>query len=333
MRVWHFAIAPLIALAFDGVLSAAPSDEFLGRAVAEWAVLDSLSNRLEGEVTVLFGRPAAGSAEVAPDSRKSESIFEIALRDDSGVVIFHEVTQRRESVSATNKDYSFSLSRAVAAQDWLLTKVRAHSDAGDEWPTVFDYGRPVFVSSRIDDVPLARLVKSPSFQITSMTPDGGYTRLDFKCDYNEDENNKIVGGSVVLDPNMHCAVRSYVASVKSGLANNAVFEGTNSGVIDYQPVAIDGCPIPATVVCDHRFASTGNWRHVYTFKKMKLCTRPDAEFRLAAYGLPEPQLLRYSRWKRPGLILLNLVAVSCLLLAVYLRRRATVLGRTCDGNR
>ncbi len=178
--------------------------------------------------------------------------------------------------------------------------------------------------------PLTQLVDDPAFQIAQITRDTRNGRPVVKLVGKYSPNPPTPAApalkhlELVFDPSTSLSVLAYSAELVSGLRM--------SGRIEHVP-NLQGLPIPSTYTLTHHDAMAGDRTYEVAFTKwLYRDTVAEDEFRLSAFGLPEPvgfspptKSYRWA-WLLGGSLLSALLAI-----VIYRRRKASsTVERTPD---
>jgi hypothetical protein len=193
----------------------------------------------------------------------------------------------RERLQGSNRDYRFvivrdTLDRSFVIDDFIPASTSV-SESVAEYPapwkpdTTFATGFPAAAYS-VFDMAMSRIIASPSFKLRRAVREGNDNLVRFEFSFRPDRDYPVVQASVLLQPSLGWAVRSY----EGGFGTDGKVK--RSGTVDYGH-SIGGIPIPKLVTRDHP-----SYHYEFVFESLE-STRPGAElasrFRLSGYGLPE----------------------------------------------
>jgi len=245
------------------------------------------------------------------------------------------IDEPETTLYAVNPDYSFELRRSRDKDAWNLFDVQLataeHGLPGRAAMTARDNNWPQLLVIRFYDEKLSELVAMPEFKIIAIEPDdSGLVRLEFECHHDKGSDQTkmyaIQSGSVLLDParywcmregQVHASqgqskvIRSFRATVDERLALPLPihYETTEEW---YRP---DGTKSPynPTVTADVSYDIHGE-------------VPGSSEFRLSAFGLPEPPGLPKRTGWHIAFWLLNGLGIALVVIGVLYharRRRAS----------
>jgi hypothetical protein len=213
-----------------------------------------------------------------------------------------------------NAKYGFILDRNSSNDPWQISTLEKHKE--------FILGRferqgaILYTSITIDGQSLLWIVKQPGFKLKNaraFEKEGKeLVEISFETSSYLLSDDKILGGSVVFDPNNFWAVQNYE------LQRLWNIKGTSKGYVEYAG-QLDRFPIPKSSVIERKDEKGGGGQLTFTFKDLRKCSAPDSDFTLSKYGLPEPgKTITASshRW-----VWLVLIALLCLVTASVIRFR------------
>lgn len=231
-----------------------------------------------------------------PDGKQSTHTKTWDFKINGDQVVWQEIWSnadaREETAWGTNSDYSFSIKRNRAGGSWILRRIGGVSSASSfelEHPTT----RAEFVgfltslnaSWRIGGfLSMPEIIREPGFKLTNIeeTSYEGQSCVRIQFKYEPPKNGvpfilDVRGATAVLAPGQSWAVREYDVQMVGG---------TEKGRLEYQ-ICQNGIPIVRTHFSDS--ANKKNAIHTETsYTQCQYAEVPDADFRLSAFGLPEP---------------------------------------------
>jgi hypothetical protein len=195
----------------------------------------------------------------------------------------------REWVEGSNSQYRFTIVRSNVGQPFTIQEfVPASSVASSptakyaaSWNPDASYatGYPAAAYSAFD-VPMSRIIESPSFKIRQVAQEkiGGDELIRIDFDFKPDRDYSLVKASVLVQPNLGWAVRSY----EGGFGENGKIK--RSGTVDYQTTP-DGAYLPKKIVRDH---PSYHYEFIFDdFIRIPPESKSAKTFRLSNFGLPE----------------------------------------------
>lgn len=299
--------------------------QFLKEAPEQWKIFLAHSFQLRGHTRVtstMDGKPRSHIETEIKDRPGAR----LAIIDEE---YFKEHIQRR-AVYVRNPNYIYSLSKRKAESSWALTQVNAW-DLASKLPE--DYA--VWIGSGVqaalldlEHQQLPDIVALPSFHVrraAKVSRDGlELVQIEFE---NAAANPKdvlsiIQGGTLLLDPQRSWCLRGYEIQTKysnaEGVARLETVELRDSSMLHFP------LPVKLTYSGTGRATEPGFRGQTYVSKRVAEYdldeTNPPAEeeFRLSAFGLPEPYGMEppRSRWY----IWVAVAGFACLTAGFFIRR-------------
>jgi hypothetical protein len=300
------------------------SARFLTEAPAQWAELvDEARQGITMEWIVRFGAPVEDGATVGGSAvdrqiRGGEIAHLARLLNSNELVMTTQLFGPRkgsERMEVVNDDYAFMLNRTTAAGTWLLSGVDRRVDSVRQHG-MMPAAKPIFAGIMLEGAWLDQVVASADFAIASatLTNEGAPNeecQIVFTSRFPIDAHNTILGGTMWLAPRNRWVLNRYVIDEQSDDLGKVEAE------FEYQTLG--------TLALPKRFTTTFRFpeetRYAYAFEPAKRFRGSASEFRLSAFGLPEPSGLArtegFSYW-----IWINVLALGLLIAAVILRRYA-----------
>lgn len=300
-------------------------ERFLDEAPREWRAYRLFVGRLQGSVRVRMMRLPEKSltAEAREDIRQADGCFSGHIKQritDGG-------RGDADHVTVINRDYAFELRRPGSDAAWSLAKLERDIEgaAAPALNVKADDGIAIIGAGLvIRNMSLPDLVDAPEFNLKSASrverPGEDWVRIDYSYDPPTINGNRPVrGGWVILDAKRHWVVRGFEVSVLYKKSKGSV-HGTLDIVDD--PA---GFPI-VTHSSLHEWGSptgdppfTNDYETTTDYDVHFDAHVPATEFRLSAYGLPEPSG-GAGAGRSLGIVWLGLATLVCMLIAVLLRR-------------
>jgi len=289
---------------------------FLADAPRGWAALHKSTWDLQGQV-----RDRSEYIAGYPDYKNELWVHTFKASKDN---ILHRRTGVQAAGSESylrciNPDYVFQIERPTANAAWKMNYLGR--DRAPMLGRIETYAAVLFVSHSIEGQDLAWTIAQPGFQIKTLTDvsrDGeSLVLLDFTATKSKKSNMQIRGGRVLLDPAHHWAVREFDLDLLLDGPARA------TGKVEYEG-EVGGFPLLKHYVRDFKAedAKEGLYhRRKLCDYELKPSDAPGSEFRLSAYGLPEPTSPSPARGWPPWLWPVVL-AIACLAIAITLRVRA-----------
>jgi hypothetical protein len=327
LHVIEISLAVLL-LIFPSELGGTEEDlrrVFLEEAPRAWNEYSALTQHLQGDWKVYIASDGEVKVHNQGTTKLNKNcrllLVESFLKDDPGTHAY-----------GNNPKYSFSLHRKTPSSSWVLKTLSLKPAETD--PTVqgalsgIEEGQSVLVHPF--QVPLAVLVQQPTFRVLRAvrTHKKGedLVRVDFDNTHPLADDSKtfvpIQGGSMLLDPKRYWILRAAEFRTKhSKIDGNAKID------IDIKD-ASDPFPIPKRCAIALELQIEGRGRAVNIFRREFVLHDPetlpaDEDFRLTAFGLPEPPGVR---WNKPAAVWLwvSLAAVTLIVIGAvfnWLKRR------------
>lgn len=315
-RLSFIVIASILLSWSPPVAADALHDRFRDEATRDWKALRDFTMGLQGTASDV-GEPVVGY----PESIREQAIH--TFKGDRGQLLHrweHRAGERKvDDLRGINPDYSFRIERLDATGPWIIDAMEKDSERIRS--KIEGFGSIFFVGHSLDGQDLAWTASQRGFKVNSLTPvmkDGrDLAWLDFSSITFKRQDYQIRGGRILLDPNRRWSILEFDLQLMLDIPC------TLTGRVEYGE-DIEGFPIPRHYVYDFKakHPQTGVPLH-----RRRTCdyqmTRghvADSEFRLPAYGLPEPGKPTPQGW--PLWAWLVVGAVVCMGGAELLRRRA-----------
>jgi hypothetical protein len=292
-------------------------ERFRTEAPVAWQKLaDGLRVGFESPSELNYGSPGSASDAVVAEGSTRETRLHRVKGGHELVETRYEKGDRAGTrrVEAINSAYAFELAMRPPSNRWALESLERKAIDHDDREHSH-VGSPAFSGVKIEGNWLTDLVDSKGFHIESaeVDPDDvDIVCVRFKSAYAVDKTNTILGGKLCFDSKRFWTLTSY------NVAEQSASKGTIEESIAYQD--LDGFPFPRTMVVTYSFPPHDFTRYVYRFGPPSRNVDED-DFRLSAYGLPEPGeppgLARGRLWA-----VLIVLGVICLIVAVILRQRS-----------
>lgn len=294
------------------------TSEIMSRALPQWKKYIELSRQLQGSY----------SSEMRDIDTKKGRMTKWIIKKSKGCNMFiietyaidgNQVVHIDTEGSVTNRIYNFRINRKPKATDWKATVIEKNDgkkQTDDNSPLdvlLFCGEKMVFPS----------LLEKPTFVVTSIRDakgqDGKYCIVDF----NFYEDAYLVKCTVHLDIDNYMVVKK--SSSKMFTNNELVYEEEFDHSYDF----INGIPVPVNRQWARRMKTADNkWlRGTITDNgKFAILDKQldESEFRLSAFGLPEPA---WATGKTsvlsqiPWFLILAIAGVLCLVTASFILYR------------
>lgn len=267
------------------------------------------SRRLQGRVSeAIFDRNGALEAS---------STYEFKQDGDSRLLLIQQNGKdlakgaARGDLRALNADYGFELSRKNSGSPWVLSSLVQTQSSGAahlrrSLDRYFDMSltRPVTLAALHGDMRVRLHGDTPGFSVIAVTPslqiDRETVRLQFSYETRLDDARLGLTGSLILDPHRSWIITDYDALYWSVLANQRR-EARIKGLIEYRNTS-DGFPIVHRITSFNtklpEKADSYRDKRVWEYE-LRETSADTGEFRLSAFGLPEPagsESPREPRW-------------------------------------
>jgi hypothetical protein len=232
-----------------------------------------------------------------------------------------------------NPDYAFELRRVTSVSPWVLAKLMdlRKGQVAAPFQGIFEeYEGGTADLVRLFNEPLEEIVRKPEFRVLHCRAGAGTgdglveVEFDYSHETQERGGNPVQGGTLLLDQQRFWSLRSYHVRTKSkgfqGMMEFNVLEVGDSGAT---------FPVPKRAVrksesrTDDGKTHENEFRYEYDLRVPRKLPG-DEEFRLSAFGLPEPMGMpvpRRSHWY----IWLGLAGLGAILLALVCKKRARLL--------
>ena len=278
-----------------------------------WKELREYNYGLSGTFTELIeplsGMPATVHAKITHEVKGSPSGFLDHRIEESDGNVF-------EYIEGINSEYTFLIERSKTSKLWKINRLTRDKKYMET--LIETYAKPLFVSHSIDGQDLAWTAAQPGFRVNKLTPvkENGLDLvvLDFNSSAYQRKDYQIRSGRVWLEPAKRWAVHRFDLELFLDAP------ATSSGKVEYDG-QVEGYSVPKSYVFDYKAKETDQGlfhkRRSTSFELSKGVV-PAAEFRLPAYGLPEPfDSPRRSTW--PAWMWPVLLAIICLAISASLK--------------
>ena len=184
-----------------------------------------------------------------------------------------------------NARYGFALDRTASSSSWEVgffetRKNRILDRLGRQ-------GAVLHMDCTIDGQSLLWMVKQSGFQLknarTFEKEGKELVEIHFATNSYLFDDNRILGGRVVLDASNFWAVQEYEVQGKAEAEDT---DDTRKGRVEYAG-HLDGFPLPKRSVIDYNVGAGYSCQQTITLDVLRKCVAPDSDFTLAAFGLPE----------------------------------------------
>lgn len=279
-RSWPtFLLTALFLLTAISLASGASQPQTLEEAQRGWEEIQRSTDHFRGVAIetceAVAGLPATESWKTRQEFAFSgESIlYKFAVLEGEPVP---------ESVQAINPDYAFNI-KGDGEGKWSLRHVGGSERVQKQ---LTHTAQPLYISTIIDMEPLPWLVSQPGFKLKRIsdvsTSEETLAKMEFESTAVFRPDYRITGGTITLDVERLWAVRDYSVNIQLDAP------GTVVSRVEYDP-ANKTFPIPVRAVKDQKFTSAGvHRRYTIDYQSFEKAKTPESEFRLTAYGLPEP---------------------------------------------
>ncbi len=281
------------ASAFDEALI----EEFRAKAPEAWKTYEAKGFIFRAESTMTTtesdDRPPLRRKTIFKEQVGHRLIEEVPFDDNPKTVI---------SAYAFNPDYYFTVQKRQSSKDWLLTNLMIRHAKDNQITGDYDYTVKMGLHQIVFQVGpdrLPELFQEKNFKVLNAQPialgNDSCVKIEFDNTHSLKETSAthIQSGWFVVDPNQCWCVRDY--QVKTLHSNAKGVHSTEK--LELRPSRFPGLPLPVeiirvakTVATEAEFAGTESVRRtVGTYRIDDTSFVPLAEFRLPAYGLPEPE--------------------------------------------
>jgi hypothetical protein len=302
--------------------------QFLTEAPRDWDRFNSHTFQLQGRIRMVVKSKAVETIQ---------GYWEIKDKPDHRLSVVHikDLKNRTEeqSVYAYNPDYRFSLRRRSSDAPWILadwmvrqpgTNHKLLNAYNDEIGSGIQRSLLSVYAMRVDD-----LIRQPNFRAIrgeTVSRDGQeWIQIDFTNQHilnDKGSFDPIQSGTLVFDPKQSWCLRGYEIRTKHSNSESVI----RSDVIEVRESSVPRFPLPVRIAYTKTSLATEPGyvgQTVITsldtqYEIQEPYSPADEEFRLSAFGLPEPQGVTWDR-PTPRSVYLLAAAGGFALLAVVLR--------------
>lgn len=245
-----------------------------------------------------------GPLSGAPDARYVTRYCLLGSRQ-----LFEDTDARGiQRVTAANDAYAFELRRPSSRDAWVVTKLTFAPDPARQDRTI------AFAGLLVEGKWVEDLIHWSDFRLQSVKAESP-TRycVVFQAHHVFNPVNIIEGGTLWFDPQRYWTLVAYDLIAQSDVTGRITAE------LSYQD--LDGYPFPRQTVVNYMFPPKTLRRHVCDYGPVSRATR-EADYRLAAFGLPEPRPASSTASRGWTWLIVNLGLVAVLVGAVCLRKHA-----------
>ena len=317
--LWMTSIPPGFATAQD--LSIA--DRFRNEGLPKWQEYLRFARSLQMSVS---------TEETGSVNGKPHHVTRKMVVKQSGVLSLTSTqesdgTTQRGSVTAKNSQYGFRLNRNSSTSGWLLKELIAPAGIPDTWVKYPQRGKlPVTAwGYRLDPLLwLPDVVSTNEFIVSGVksvgSPAGIRARVEFRYQPNDRDNNAARVGWMDLDPERYWLMCDY----ETRLISEQPGGNTLRAHFEYRPdhlnrPIVDRITLSAKT--DPGVSPSEDLEIVHECSATEQSSVPESEFTLSAFGLPEPNGVKWNTGT-PWYVWLFAAAGVTLLAAFVLRRLA-----------
>jgi hypothetical protein len=228
------------------------------------------------------------------------------------------------SVTGENSEYRFTLVRSSEARPWVIKEVKKKADNSLEiWNKRKTLLADLVLAPRTPILP--QVFQSRGFKCISVTPEptNGEQLVRLTFTFSPEGRNRLTGGWLVLDPSHYWVIRRGEVDLDIGDQKKGAAKWTIER--EYKDGS-DHHPIIARDVLKGKIWENGSLiseqEYLVDNDLHERASIPESEFRLSAYGLPEPL------WAQPKkthwYFWLGLAGILCLMLGAtvaWLKKR------------
>lgn len=296
----------------------------INEMLAKWDAYHDFTKKLQGNIKFTH----TNDGKLIQDR-----VYEIRRNDRCGLCIDQDMTKggRAGRLYAFNPDYSFRLNKQKPDALWTIVS-RSENSAGAysaDKAKVESLMSNSSVLMSVSGTALRDLVRSPTYKLVSVTRTNrrkvDLIKLVFVNPHPvEKATERFVpaqGGIVYLDPANQWCIREYEVDEKWLNINMKVNRINEVSLIS------EGMPVPTSTVDEGLGTEVGNstqFQNTYKWA-FDLATsetpRDDKDFRLSAFGLPEPGGERLRRRSNATIYIAVGAVCMCISLVAYLYRR------------
>jgi hypothetical protein len=303
------------------------SETFLREAPSRWEEYTLQAKQLQGSILMEYTGTLHGLKGRTYDELRMNDSAKLNLHSTERSVA-GKVDLQYSTVVGVNPEYAFYLRRKTSDSPWLVEQLIARGNADlaaslDKSFAIFEGAALALV--RVEAEPLMEFVRKPGFHVVRCRKlsgnDEGLVEVTFASP--QVGGGMIQGGTMILDPRRFWCLRSYRADFghKSEVLDA---HGTIDFKVQEQAETGQGFPVPRRTLSERRLinedGSKNELRDVLEYN-LSMATRlpSNAEFTLAAFGLPEPPGSAWGRPHMPLYVWVALAGAGSLILAAALR--------------
>jgi hypothetical protein len=295
----------LLVAAADGLAQdeEALKQRFLDEAPRSWDALIGHAFQLRGQIRTTWKRGNLSGRLISEIKEKpGNRLWQLESADS-------DAQGSEYTVYASNSDYIFKLKRKSMKSmnlPWVMVDFQ-RKEPGREFQLPAEYREEGGLSEGLQSSGLTAvswsklpdLVRQPSFRVARAAVENRdgleFVRIDFENPHPFDQKpfEPVQSGTLLLDPERSWCVRGY--EVHAQYANDSPV--CHSDVIEVRDSSVPHLPLPArfaSTTTHHQFGK-GTTEEVFTetvdaqYNVEEPLTLPDSDFRLPAFGLPEPE--------------------------------------------
>lgn len=191
----------------------------------------------------------------------------------------------RHVVNCQNPDYGFEIRRESVSDAWSTSRLEYPTGNASETARRLERRALMFVLG-VYDVALKELVEDSGFKLTDATSvetsDGRQVEVTFTFEPSTAKRSRLRGGVVRFDPNLQWALVN---------ARLNIAQGESTQPLDLSITYTSdpsGLPVPARWESSFDRPDATHQRIVQEVVSFDRDPIPESEFRLSAFGLPEP---------------------------------------------
>jgi hypothetical protein len=255
---------------------------FFAEAPKAWGTLINFQNNLEGTYNKELISLLSGKYKLSKVTGLKYRVDGQYKCNNGNKYLRYKLTNwigiSYETIFCCNAKYGFILDRKSSNDPWIVSALEEHKSSVLE--RLERQGAILHLSCTIDGQSLLWIVRQPGFLLKDIrvfeTNGKELVEIAFETSNFLFDDDKTLGGRVVLDPKNFWAVKYYKVQklwdVKEFIKGYVEYAGK-----------LDGYPMPKSCVMEYEDRS----KLTITFQNIRKCDAPDSDFSLSAFGLSE----------------------------------------------